>query len=368
MMPWLIMAVLTFAAALAALWPLGRTARASTGGVGDEVSHYQAQLAEIERDVQRGLIGSDEGEALRIESARRLLRAGEKGDAAVDGEAVLGRRRMAAVSVMAIVPLGALLTYSVLGSPHLPSQPLSARTDVQPGKVDVAQAIARIEAHLAAQPGDLKGWDLIAPIYVRSGRFIDAVRAYDTAIANGGASAERWASLGEARMMAASGAVTPEARAAFEEALRLEPAFPKAVYGRAMGRYQDGDVVGAIADINQLVAGAKADAPWLNSMRELLATWQNPPQPAVGAAIAALPTDERNAMIRSMVDGLSRRLADSGGTLDEWQRLIRARMVLGEPDQARLVLAGARQRLAGDKAAMDALSALALELKIGTTP
>ncbi len=363
------MMVLTFAAALAALWPLGRSARTGARGAGDDVSHYQAQIAEIERDVNRGLVGEEEGEALRIESARRLLRVQQEGAApALDAQAALRRRRVAAAIVMAVVPLVALLTYSLLGSPHLPGQPLSARIDTQNGRVDVAQAIARIEAHLAAQPGDLRGWDLIAPIYLRSGRFSDAARAYETAIANGGASAERWASLGEARMMAASGVVTAEARAAFDEALRLDAAFPKAIYGRATARHQDGDVAGAIGDLARLVADAPADAPWLTGMRELLASWQNPSPPAAGAAIAALPPDERAAMIRSMVEGLSQRLTAAGGTPEEWQRLIRARVVLGETDQAGLVLAEARRRFADDKGAMDALSALAVELKLGTSP
>lgn len=49
-------------------------------------------------------------------------------------------------------------------------------------------------------------------------------------------------------------------------------------------------------------------------------------------------------MIRSMVDGLERKLAADGADLDGWLRLIRARGVLGEADKARQSYDTARTR------------------------
>jgi cytochrome c-type biogenesis protein CcmH len=63
-----------------------------------------------------------------------------------------------------------------------------------------------------------------------------------------------------------------------------------------------------------------------------------------------------------MVEGLSARLQQSGGSLDEWLRLVRSFSVLNEPEKARAALADARKNLAGDGSASGQLDRLAREL------
>ncbi len=63
-----------------------------------------------------------------------------------------------------------------------------------------------------------------------------------------------------------------------------------------------------------------------------------------------------------MVDGLSARLQQNGGNLDEWLRLVRAYSVLHEPDKARAALADGRKHLASDAGAAAELDRLAREL------
>ncbi len=226
----------------------------------------------------------------------------------------------------------------------------------------------------------MRGWDLIAPIYLRMGRPRDAARAYETAIRNGGATSERWASLGEARMMAEEGMVTATARAAFEEAVRLQPGHPKASYGLAVARQQDGDVPGAIRDIEMLIAAAPADAAYLPLLRQSLAVLQGKPEaealqpapqqaapqpvPPGGEAVANLPPEQRQAAIRSMVEGLAARLESQGGSAEEWARLIRARVVLDDRKGAEAAYHAALLRLAGDVPAVEKLKELGKQLAL----
>jgi cytochrome c-type biogenesis protein CcmH len=70
------------------------------------------------------------------------------------------------------------------------------------------------------------------------------------------------------------------------------------------------------------------------------------PSAADIAAAASLAPAEREAMVRAMVERLAARLADDGGNLDGWLRLIRAYVVLGEFDKARAAAAAARRALA----------------------
>ena len=52
--------------------------------------------------------------------------------------------------------------------------------------------------------------------------------------------------------------------------------------------------------------------------------------------------EERTEMIRGMVDRLSDRLATTGGSAEEWTRLIGALGVLGDADQAALIWQNAK--------------------------
>jgi cytochrome c-type biogenesis protein CcmH len=377
MLLWIMMALMAGLAALALLWPLRVRSDAVLPEPDGEVDVYKAQLAEITRDLSRGLIGDTEAEGLRAEAARRLLRQSQDAVSAapmIPASATRNadwRRRIAAVFILAIVPLGGLAVYLRLGSPNLPDMPLAARALDRPEQIDMQSALARVERHLETTPTDLRGWDLIAPIYLRLGRPLDAARAFESAIRNGGASPERWASLGEALMMAEEGVVTARARAAFEEALKLEPGYAKAVYGLAIARQQDGDVTGAIRDIEGLIARAAPDAAYLPLLRDSLAALQGkpaeatpPPVPRGGEALANLPPEQRDAAIRSMVDGLATRLESQGGTLEEWTRLIRARLVLSDKAAAETAYHAAIARLGKEPDSLDKLRALGRELQL----
>jgi cytochrome c-type biogenesis protein CcmH len=375
MLLWIMMALMAGLAALALLWPLRMRQDADLPEADGEVDVYKAQLSEIMRDHQRGLIGDSEAEGLRAEAARRLLRQSQDEALARPAIAVTAaraadwRRRLAAVFIIAIVPIGGLAVYLRLGSPQLPDMPLAARVPDRPEQIDMQSALARVERHLETTPTDLRGWDLIAPIYLRLGRPLDAARALESAIRNGGASAERWASLGEALMMAEEGMVTARARSAFEESLKLEPGYPKAVYGLAVARQQDGDVAGAIRDIEGLIARTAQDAAYLPLLRDSLAALQGrpveaapAPVPPGGEALASLAPEQRDAAIRNMVEGLAARLESQGGTIDEWTRLIRARLVLADKPAAEAAFHAAIARLGNEAASLDRLKALGREL------
>ena len=56
--------------------------------------------------------------------------------------------------------------------------------------------------------------------------------------------------------------------------------------------------------------------------------------------------DERQQMIRSMVEGLMERLANEGGSAEEFARLINALSVLGEMNRALAILDEARTSFA----------------------
>ena len=346
---WFVLALMTAAAIFAVLWPLARQGRNLRSG--SDVAVYRDQLDEIDRDRAAGRIAEGEATAAQVEVSRRLI-------AAADAQAVLlgaaspasavWRRRGAAIAALVLLPLGAAALYLAFGSPGLPDQPLAARLAVAKQNQSMESLIAQVEAHLERNPNDGRGWEVIAPIYLRLGRFEDAVTARRHALRLNGETAERQTALGEALVYAANGIVTAEAKAAFERAVALDQGDVKGRYFLGLAAEQDGNLEQAVAIWRAMLTGAPADAPWAEFVRQALARvggMRGPSDDQVAAA-SDLSPEQRAAMIRGMVERLAERLARDGSDLEGWLRLVRSYMVLGDREKAREAVADARRALA----------------------
>lgn len=339
---WIAAAFLTLAASLAVLLPLSRRA----GGAGrsaSEINVYRDQLAEVERDVSRGMLAAEEAEQARAEIGRRILRAGE-GGAGADRPKGSYVFRVAGMAAVISIPLISWGLYAVLGSPNLPEQPLAARMSRDPASSTPAELVARAEAQLAANPDDLRGWDVLAPIYVKMQRFEDAVSAYRNALRLGGTSAARQAGLGEALVYVSGGLITREAQEAFEAALKEMPGMPKARFFLAMAHAQEGDTGRAGREWQELAASLPADDPWRVAAEAMLERAgqskqaPGPDQEQMSEAEQMAPAD-RSAMIEQMVASLDQKLRENPNDVEGWQRLVRSYLVLGRDNDAEDALA-----------------------------
>jgi cytochrome c-type biogenesis protein CcmH len=342
---WFVLALMTAAAMFAVLWPLARREQAMRSG--SDLAVYRDQLEEIQRDRSAGRIGDKEAEAAQVEVSRRLLAAADAETAVTEIMPVASatrRRRAVALAVLVALPLGAATLYFSLGSPSLPDQPLAARN---PGQ-SIENMVAQVETHLARNPQDGRGWELIAPVYLRLGRFDDAIKARRNALAFNGETSERLAGLGEALVAAENGVITAEAKSTFERAVALDGENIKARYFLGVAAEQDGRPTDAAAIWRAMLAGAPADAPWAEYIRHELARVEGGPSGEDLAAAADLSTEQRTAMIRSMVDRLAERLHREGADLEGWLRLVRSYMVLGERDKAQAAAGEARRALASE--------------------
>jgi cytochrome c-type biogenesis protein CcmH len=363
---WLAFALMTAAAIFAVLWPLGR-GDAQSGGSDTEV--YRDQLDEIARDRAAGMIGEAEAEAARIEVSRRLIAAADVAatEAPEKLSSPLRRRRVAALAALVLLPIGATTLYMALGSPQLPGEPLAARLAAVHRDRSIQSLVSQVEAHLEHDPNDVRGYEVVAPVYLRLGRFADAVNARRKLLALAGETAERQADLGEALAAAGNGVVTVEAKAAFERALALDPNELKAKFFIGVAAEQDGDRHKAQAIWTGMLKGAPAGAPWVPMVSEALKRIGGTPPPVVVAKPAAEPSaatpgpsaadvsaasqmseKDRGDMIRAMVARLAGRLKENGNDIEGWQRLLRAYMVLGERDKAVVAAGDAKRALAGD--------------------
>ena len=381
MLLWLIFACLTAAVLFMVLSPLARPKANDAPRAAFDASVYRDQLAEIEGDRERGLIGEAEAEAARIEIARRLLAldaveaSGKETGRAASAKTVM-------IGVAACLPLLALGLYLVYGSPNLPDQPLAARLQ-DPASSDNLQAlVARVEARLRAHPEEGEGWEVIAPVYMAWRRYNDAADAYAQTIRLLGESAQRLSGRGRALVLANNGVVTEEARAALDKAASLDPDLIEPRVLLAVAKEQDGRFKEAAEDWRSLLAKDKGGAPWRQMVEQRLAQAEaraagkplperaegtqaqrqgGPTSEDIAAAERMTPAG-RQAMVERMVQRLAARLDQSGDDLPGWLKLVRAYSVLDRTDDAEKALARAKSQFSADPQAIGRLDALADEL------
>jgi cytochrome c-type biogenesis protein CcmH len=255
-----------------------------------------------------------------------------------------------------LLPLGAAGFYLLLGSPELTGEPQTARRELSPEQSPIMELVSRVEAHLEQNPEDGRGWEVVGPVYMRLGRYADAVKARKNALRLLGPTAGREADLGEALTGAANGIVTAEAKESFDRALALDPADVRSRYFIGLAAEQDGRPKDAAALWRALLAEASADAAWTGFVRESLARVDpaaaaaSQPGPSADDVAAAneMSPEQRNEMVRGMVSRLAERLKQDGADVEGWLRLLRAYMVLGDKEQARSAAGDARRALASD--------------------
>ncbi len=325
------------------LWPSAHAARR----LEYDLEVYRDQLAELERDVARGLIGPAEAAAARLEIQRRILGAA---NATANAPAPSARPALALIFAIGLgLPFAGGALYLGLGRPGLPSQ--SATAEPPPGDPALARKLAELQAKAQQNPTSLDDRLALADFQFENRRFRSAAESYRIALALANGRADIAGLYGEALTRAAGGLVTEPARRAFEQAAQAEPNDPRANFFLGMADSQAGKPRAALERWLRLEAESPAGASWLPTLRQemqrvareagidlaaLRRELNLAPTPGRGPTARdiedaeKLSPDQRMDMIRGMIANLEARLKDKSRDLDGWKRLGRARMVLNE--------------------------------------
>jgi cytochrome c-type biogenesis protein CcmH len=259
-----------------------------------------------------------------------------------------GHALLAAAIAIFVIAIGAG-SYLVLGQPGL-----ALRNARGPSAADLGSLVAPMVDHLHKSPNDIRGWTMLGRLYLTIDDPQDGAKALARAITLSRAaksqSAQPYSAYGEAIVRLSSGAVPPEAEAAFDEALRLNPKDRAARYFLGFAYAARGENAKAIALWQNLLNDAPADASYRQELTDRIA--------ALGAASGRTPD------IAAMVAGLAARLKVQPDDPQGWQRLIRAYAVLGNNARALAALREARVGMAKKPQALAALDAEAKALKL----
>jgi cytochrome c-type biogenesis protein CcmH len=375
MLFWILVAVLTAVVGAVLLYPLLRGAKEAEDRRSGEAEVYRDQLRELERDLAGGLISAREAGYARAEIGRRLIAVAKEEKTEAKSSAH-GSYRLAQAFIVVVLPAVGLCLYLVNGDPGLPAQPLEARLE-KPGN-DLAISIVKIEQHLAKNPDDAKGWEVLAPIYFRTNRIGDAELAYRNVIRLLGPNAARLGDLGEVLVVKANGIVTAEARGVLQQSLALDAANPRTLFYLALALEQEGKSADAKTAFEALAKQSPPDAPWLAVVNEHIVknggqqtapvndkAPGNPTAEDVAAA-NALSSGDRQQMIRGMVDSLDAKLKQDPNNFEGWMRLIRSYAVLNDRERAADALKRGLAAFPPDGSEGRQLLALAKELGLPT--
>ncbi len=354
---------------------LGRRQDSADSRKDYDAAVYRDQLAELDRDLERGLISETEAETARIEIQRRLL-------AAVDAETeqthLIGSGNRFVIPTLSMIAfVGAVVLYLELGSPNTPDFPYAERGDLDSAPTvassahSVDEAIAQLEARLKENPDDPEGWATLGRSYLSMEKYLEAQKAFLKLYEITGDIMAK-AEYAEALILASDSQITPEALDIFDEVLRVDPYDPKSRFYFGVAAAQQGNLSGALQIWTDLLHLSPPDAPWIDIVqRQIIRAADEagvdpasvaPTEQAIRLALDAdiessnintnttqaspgpsqedienaqqMSADEQMEMIRSMVQRLADRLEENPDDYEGWLRLAQAYEVLGETEKA----------------------------------
>lgn len=318
-----------------------------------DLAVHQDQLAELERDLERGVIDAEAARAARLEIQRRIIALDEKGPTAVTAVSQ-GRFAMVLTALLVvIVPIASAYVYFQLGRPHMRDVPLATR--IMPAEQQVAgnesvlAGIQTLQERLEESPDDGTLWTELARTQLQAGLYGDASGSYNKAIEFSGDSPMLRVELGETIVQGAEGIVTPSALEQFRSVIESVPNEPRAHYYIGLAFAQEGEVDAAVASWTRLLEISPGDAPFrtqiIRSIRGVLEQNGRPADEvianlpagggAAGGAGLADAHDGQDEQIRAMVDGLAAKLENEPENVQGWLMLGRSRLVLQEPELAK---------------------------------
>lgn len=298
--------ILMIALALLFVWPvLNQPAPVDAeAALTRELDASRAQLQQIHDEIETGFQDEESAARARRAMERRILKLADKLEAVKSGKAGGAISPAIKFGVPAVILLGSAALYPFMGAPGYSREAATPQIPEIPAELrdkSLPELIADLEAKLSTMPEkDPNGYMILARGKMNMSDFEGAMAAYQIAYDASGEDERIAAEMEEARAFIAN--------------------------------------------------RTNASGPDLNS--------------DAAEEIRNMTPEQQQARIAAMVDGLAARLESDPTDLQGWQRLIRARAVMGNIEQARTDIGTAKAAFEGDPAALEILSELENSLPV----
>lgn len=311
----------------------------------DPLAFYKAQLKEIESDVSSGMLDKEDAESASLEIKRRLIKSSDKSASDMTQD----RGGWLFITLGVLLVCGALMLYTILGKPDIAARPHRA-AEVMDRQISASnpttfkEAIAAIRQRLEETPDDIEGWKVLANTLAGLRRHSEAAEAYSQATKLNPGSSALHLKLGEQIMAMHDGQIVPAASFAFQTILRKEPEHPGAHFYLGLSQKQAGNTENAQRIWQALIERSTPGAPYLQVVRQELASIAKNPSPMAGPSqqdieeVSKLSAEEQAAFIDQMIARLRAKLEDNPDNADGWLMLARSEVSRGNKAAAIAIL------------------------------
>lgn len=330
-----------------------------------DIEIYKNQLAELDSDLQRGLVDEESAGEARLELSRNILAAEKQIRKNASSRYRSPTLKIVIIIAVLCVPVITIGVYSLLGQPGLESHPFNDLMLKNPQELTPEEKLVRTEALFARNPNDGRLADELATGYLVQGRFQDAVNTYVSALRLNGEAAPRLVGYGMALTGFNGGTINDDAQKSFEKAAKLAPDdfYPRLFIAEALR--QAGKTDEAIASLKEYLVHAPKDNVGRPRVEAMIKELQNaedkmqvsPPKEVENNG--GLKADGETSIsgdndiegdITAMVKQLAARLEQQPDDLEGWKKLIHSWLVLKETKKALSALKEGQSKLSQDKA------------------
>jgi cytochrome c-type biogenesis protein CcmH len=195
----------------------------------ENIAFYRDQLRDLEDEFKSGAISAEQRDTAKREIEARLL---EDVDASDERGPVATRpARATGYALLALLPVGALAVYFVVGAPAALDPQLLATNDPAHAvnRQELEAMIERLAEKMKQEPDNLEGWVMLARSYKHFQRFDDAARAYGHVVARARPDPTLFADYADVMAMAQGQTLRGEPEKLIARALELDPKHLKAL-------------------------------------------------------------------------------------------------------------------------------------------
>ncbi len=231
------------------------------------LDYYKNQLTELDNDIKRGLVTEESVKSAQLEIERRILKTNAK--LASQPSATLTKKSLPLwqeILAAFTITLSAFLIYKYFGSPNIDASP-AARSNLENQRVSedgptFKVAIATIESHLATNPDDPEGWEVLSTSTRAIGNYAKTIHAYDQLIRLQPDKIDWDIRRLEAYISMANGKVTPAANLLIGTIVEKSPNHPAGQFYLGLAHKQYGNPELAFEIWQDLLNQSAPNAPW----------------------------------------------------------------------------------------------------------
>ena len=261
---WIFTAGLMLLAMAFIIFPLLRS-RHRTGIGSDELnlSVFKQQLAELDNDLEAGILDQERYDAAKVDLEKELLTDVKEQADSASIPATKGAKWMALSAFL--VPLAALIFYQLLGSPEIINRladqpreaappPGHAQNPQMEGLPPMDELVTRLAAKLEQEPNNPEGWVMLGRSYMAMNRFPQAMEAFEKAMQLDSENVRLLLAYSEAIAGQNGNNFTGRAAPLIEKAFQLEPDNANVLWMSGILAYQQNSFQTALERWEKLAA------------------------------------------------------------------------------------------------------------------